>query len=160
MKSPSFSRWWLVTATFTAAALAAASMAYWVLKWQAAATETSAPAAPLVNVPQADARAVARLLGGGQVTTLAETSPVPAPSASQFKLLGVVAERGKGGYALIAIDDQPAKPYRVGSAVGETLFLHSVAARSAALSTDMQLPASVQLTLPDLTPAQTSPPSR
>lgn len=135
-------------------------MAFWVLKWKAAAPETPAPAAPLVMTSQADAKAVARLLGGGQEARLVNTGAAPTPTASQFKLLGVVAERGQRGYALIAIDDQPAKPYRVGASVSDMLVLHSVAARSAALSTDMQSPASVQLTLPDLAPAQASMPSR
>jgi general secretion pathway protein C len=90
----------------------------------------------------------------------ADPSAAPAPSASQFKLLGVVTEGRQRGYALIAIDDQPAKPYRVGAPVGETLVLRSVAARSAALATDAQAPASVQLVLPELAPPQTTTPNR
>ncbi len=159
MQSSFFGRWWLKIATFSAAALAAASLAFWVLKWQVAGPQAPVPPAPLTSTPKADARAVARLLGGGP-TALAGPGTAPTSSASPFKLVGVVAESGRGGYALIATNNQPAKPYRVGAAVSDTLVLQSVAARSAALATDAQAPASVQLHLPELAPAQTPAPSR
>ena len=152
MQSSPFSLWWLRIATFLVAGLTAASATYWVLKWRASAPD--APMAPLASAPQADAQALARLLGGAQVAALAGPSVLPTASASQFKLLGVVTEGRHGGYALIAINDQPAKPYRVGAAVGDQLVLQSVAARSAALASTAQAPASVQLVLPALAPAQ------
>jgi general secretion pathway protein C len=147
-------------ATFSVTALTAASAAYWVLKWSAAAPEAPTLEAPLASTPQADARVVARLLGGAQQAALAGPSVLPTASASQFKLLGVVTEGRHGGYALIAINDQPAKPYRVGAAVGDQLVLHSVAARSAALASSVQASASVQLVLPALAPAQEAPTDR
>ena len=141
-------------ATFSAAALTAASAAYWVLKWNATAPEAPPPETALTSAPQADTRVVARLLGGGQIAIGAGQAAVPVASATQFKLVGVVDEGRRGGYALIAINDQPAKPYRVGAPVGDQLVLQSVAARSAALAADVQAPASVQLVLPALAPVQ------
>ena len=160
MQPHSLSLWWLRIATFSAAALAAASAAYWVLELSAAAPQALTPHAPLAGAPLADTRMVARLLGGGQTASPAGQNATPAMASSQFKLVGVVTERGRDGYALIAINGQPAKPYRVGTPVGDTLVLHSVTARSAALAADVQAPASVQLDLPALAPAQSGGASR
>lgn len=152
--TPLYNVWWLRTATFLAAALVAASAAFWVLKVNAAAPEASPAQAIRTHAPQVDARVVARLLGGEQMASEAGPAAVQVAVAAQFKLVGVVAEGRRGGYALIAIDDQPARPYRVGAPVSDTLVLQSVAARSAALATDVRAPVSVQLTLPALAPAQ------
>lgn len=159
MQPHSLSLWWLRIATFSAAALVAASAAYWVLKFSAAAPEAHPPQAIMTHAPQADTGVVARLLGGGQAAIGAGQAAVVV-AAAQFKLVGVVAEGGRGGYALIAINDQPARPYRVGAPVSDTLVLQSVAARSAALATDVMAPTSVQLALPVLAPAQGALPSR
>jgi len=147
MKTPSLKLWWLRLATFLLAALAAASAVYWVLKWTAGAPAVPRlPAAPsIAQTAQSDPQVVARLLGGGQktvVATLAESA------ASRFKLMGVIADRNKGGYALISVDGKPARPYRVGSPVNDTLVLQSVAPRSAALAASLDAPPSVALELP------------
>jgi general secretion pathway protein C len=147
MQTQSLSLWWLRTATFLLAALAAASAAYWVLKWRAT-TPPNPGAAIAYSAPTAtDPRALARLLGGGQ-TALAATLTVSA--ASHFKLMGVVVDAAKNGYALIAIDGRPARPYRVGARLNDDLVLHSVAARSAALAASVEAPVSVTLDLPKL----------
>jgi general secretion pathway protein C len=72
--------------------------------------------------------------------------------ASRLKLTGVVANRSQSGYALISIDGQPARPYRVGARVNDALVLHSVAPRSAALAASLDAPVSLTLDLPKLTP--------
>ena len=153
MQTHSHHLWWLRIATFSLAALAAASAAYWVLKWIAAAA-TGATAAPIYAAPpQTDPQVVARLLGGGQLglaTGLQGAVAAPDNAASRFKLSGVVADRAQGGYALISIDGKPAKPYRVGAQVDEALVLHSVAARSAALAASPDAPVSLTLELPKL----------
>ena len=143
--------WWLRIATFSLAALAAASAAYWVLKWIAVAP-TGAEAAQVYAAPaQTDPQVVARLLGGGLPgAASAPQGAVPASAASRFKLSGVVANRAQGGYALIAVDGKPAKPYRVGAQVDDALVLHSVAARSAALAASRDAPVSFTLELPKL----------
>ena len=156
MKTHSLSLWWLRIATFLLAALAAASAAYWVLKWSASPPSAPAPtAAPSFSRQvQTDPQVVARLLGGGQK---AVTASLVDTAASHFKLLGVVANRAKSGYALISTDGKPAKPYPVGSAVNDSLLLHSVAARSAALAASLDGPVSFTLELPALAPSEGKP---
>jgi general secretion pathway protein C len=146
MLTHSLHLWGLRLATFLLAALAAASAAFWVLKW--IATAAPGPSAALVfpAPPAADAQAVARLLGGGQTVAAA----LPDSAASHFKLIGVVADRAHGGTALISIDAKPARPYRVGSRVNDALVLHSVTARSAALAPSLDAPVSFTLELPKL----------
>ena len=148
MQTHTLKLWRLRLFTFLLAALAAGSMAYWMLKWSA-----SAPASPAASVvfappPPTDPLAVARLLGGGQ--TSATAAPLESLASSRFKLTGVVTDPAHGGYALIAIDGKPAKPYRVGAAVNEALMLHSVAPRSATLAASRDAPAAFTLELPKL----------
>ena len=157
MKTQSLSLWWLRIVTFLLAALAAASAAYWVLKWSApaSANRTSAAALNFSRTAQTDPQVVARLLGGGQkaVVGLVESA------ASRFKLIGVVANRAHGGYALISVDGKPARPYQVGAAVNETTVLKSVAARSAALAASADGPVSLTLELPVLGSTPSAAPS-
>ncbi len=147
---PSYSLWWLRIATFTLAALAAASAAFWVLKWTATAPAPASAALPASTAAAADPLAVARLLGGGQASMAAAPTAQPDTSASRFQLTGVVADRRTGGYAVIAIDGKPAQPYRVGARVDDALVLHSVAPRSAALAASVDAPISIKLELPPL----------
>ncbi|WP_296445133.1 general secretion pathway protein C [Rhodoferax sp. UBA5149] len=149
MKTPSRSLWWLRIATFLLAALAAASATYWVLKLMAVAPPSQHAAVVFSAPPAADPLVVARLLGGGKTGVVAA---LVDSAASRFKLIGVVANRAKGGYALISIDGKPAKPYRVGAAVNDALVLHSVAPRSAALAASRDAPVSFTLELPKLGP--------
>ena len=147
MQTQSLNLWWLRIATFTVAALAAASATFWVLKWSTPSNSLPGAAVVFSDAPPADPQAVARVLGGGQ--TVATVAPV-ANAASRFKLIGVVADRSQGGYALISVDGKPAKPYRVGVQVDDGLVLQSVAPRSAALAARVDAPASVTLDLPKL----------
>lgn len=152
MQTPTYSLWWLRIVTLTVAALAAASAAYWVLKWMA-----PAPAGPGIPVAfaqpgQTDPLVMARLLGGGQAAAPVLPSAQAESMASRFKLAGVVAERSPRGYALISIDGQPAKPFPVGTTVSDGLVLRSVAPRSAALAAGANAPVSLTLELPKLSP--------
>lgn len=148
---PSYSLWWLRIATFSLAALAAASAAFWVLKWTATAPVQTSAALVSSAVSLADPQAVARLLGGGQASVAPAPGAPAGTAASRFKLTGVVADRLTGGYAVIAIDGKPAQPYRVGARVDDSLVLHSVAPRSAALAASVDAPVSLTLELPPLT---------
>ena len=139
--------WWLRIATFLLAALATASAAYWVLKWRASVSP-SRPATIAFSEPaQFDPQALAHLLGGAKGGTA--NAPMAA-AASHFKLFGVIADRAKGGYALIAVDDKAAKPFRVGNPVNDELVLHSLSARSAELAASMDGPVTLTLELPKL----------
>ena len=148
MKTQSLRLWWLRIATFLLAALAAASAAYWVLKWSAPAATAPVPSAALSfsRVAQTDPQVVARLLGGGQKAVVA----LVESAASHFKLMGVVANRAHAGTALISVDGKPARPYQVGAALNESLVLKSVAPRSAALAASADAPVPFTLELPVL----------
>lgn len=142
--------WTLRITTFVLAALAAASAAYWVLGWVAVAP--SAPTAALATsgpVP-VDPQAVARLLGGGGVGVQVASAVQAAPS--RYTLTGVVAGSSQRGYALISVDGQPARPFSVGSPVGDVLVLQSVSTRSAVLGATHKAPSALTLDLPPLAP--------
>lgn len=131
------------------AALATASATLWTLK--ASNTDPSPAPGSVMRTEAhfADPATVGRLLGAGQASA---PSVVMDNAASHFKLTGVVVDRAQGGYALIAVDGQPAKPFRVGARLNEALVLHSVTARSAALAASKTAPVSTTLDLPKLTP--------
>jgi general secretion pathway protein C len=138
-----------------------------------------APAAPLdtlVAQPGSDMR--------GDLTRLFGTdAPPPAPEAQQvaaadprFELVGVVSPRSaaaaREGVALIAIDGNPARAYRVGTVVDGNTVLQAVSARGvqlgprggpAAVSLELApLPAAATGTLPSIggPAAQGFPPSQ
>jgi general secretion pathway protein C len=138
---------------FVVWAAVAATAVFWGLRLL-----ISAPAAPPHTVAAADA-GVAR----GDLTRLFGTEPVagPAPVAqapSRFQLVGVVAPRPgsppRVGVALIAVDDKPARAYRVGAPIDERLVVQAVQGRSVSLGPRGE-PAEVQLELPPLAPPAT-----
>lgn len=130
MVTPPLNSWTVRALTALLWAAAAASVAYWALKLVA----TPAPSVPMSALPQApapDPAAVARLLGH---SASAAPSAAQGPSlASRFALTGVVAGRSGGGAAIIAVDDRPPKPFRVGATVDDGLVLQSVEGRRARL---------------------------
>jgi general secretion pathway protein C len=137
--------------TLTLAALAAGNALYWVLLWPASGP-TARPAVQVGEAPPIDSDKIALLLGASQAAGDAN-GPVPVVNLqANFKLLGVIAQGGAGsrGSALIAVQGNPAKPYRVGEVVADTLVLHSVKARAAYLASSTAAPASVTLELPAL----------
>ncbi|MDO9196588.1 type II secretion system protein N [Rhodoferax sp.] len=150
MQTQTHGLWGLRIITFSVAALAAASATYWVLKWTAPAPARPGAAVNFAGPSQADPQVVARLLGGGQTGVAAAQAVTIDTAASRFKLTGVVADRAKGGYALISVDGKPARPYRVGTLVDNALVLQSVAPRSAALAASADAPVSIILDLPKL----------
>ena len=106
----------------------------------------------MVALVLSDPQAMARALGGGATSTTALSASVAPPLSTRFKLMGVVAGPAPKGYALIAIDGKPAKPYRVGAQLEEALMLQSVAPRSATLTASREAPAGVMLELPKINP--------
>jgi len=146
-RPPGANPWLIRLLTLLLAALAAGNALYWALKWP-----TSGPSArqPVLSAeaPPIDSDKIALLLGASQAAGPAAVVNVQA----NFKLLGVIAQGGAGsrGSALISVDGQPAKPYRVGDKVNDEWVLHSVKARAAYLSSSPAVPASVTLELPAL----------
>jgi general secretion pathway protein C len=127
-----------------------ASAVFWVLRL----TASSRPPPPhAVTVAESPVRGdLGRLLGAEPV---GEQPAAPTVSDSAFKLVGVVAP-GKGvraGVALISVEGQPAKPYRVGAMV-EDLMLLAVEQRAASLG-PREGPATLKLELPALPPPST-----
>lgn len=126
----------IFTFTATVWAVAAGTAVFWLLQWTASPGRVSADlrqaklviAAAHHSNQQVDAAALATLLGH------ANTEGVPAPT-SHFTLWGVVAQAG-GGAALLSLDDQPARPYGVGSRLGETTFLQSIGPSHVTLGSD------------------------
>jgi len=136
------SRWIAAGASFLVWALLAASAAYWSLKLSRAG-DTGPQVAPARAPAPPDPAVIARLLG---------YSPAAGPQApalaSRFSLVGVVASQEHDGAALIAVDGRPAKPFRVGATVAESLVLQSVEARRAVLAATADGPPTLTLELP------------
>jgi general secretion pathway protein C len=129
-------------------AVAAASAAYWAMKFAGADPSVPRVAAASRQPAPVDPMVVARLLGhtAGPATAVAAA---PQPSApSRFNLVGVVAGPSDRGTALIAVDGKPAKPYRVGTLIEDGLVLQSVQRRRATLGPSVDAPPSVTLEMP------------
>ena len=77
--------------------------------------------------------AVVKALGGATAAAQA-----PAPISTQYKLLGVIASGTGQGSALIAVDGQPPKAFRVGQDVNDGLKLVSLTPRQARLQSSGQ----------------------
>ena len=152
MRTLPYARWWLWLATFLAAALAAASAGYWGLKLMAPPPSGAGPAVLASAQVPIDPQLVARVLGGGQSPAASLSAPTPEATSSRFKLAGVVADKQARGYALIAIDGKPARPFRVGSPVGDALLLQSVSKAGAVLAASLDGPMAVRLEVPKLGP--------
>lgn len=139
-------------------ALAAASVVFWTLRLQDMAGASAAvPVAQAALV--ADTQGLRKLLG-------AQAAPValqaPSREATRYQLLGVLAgTTSQGGAAIIAVNGQPARPYRVGTRIGDgdgdDLYLQSLQGRQARLGASLDGPASVVLELPEFKPAAAAP---
>ncbi len=116
--------------------LAALSASFWLMKTiglSETPVRADAIAAPTPAVNTAD---LLRVLGPGiqaGPSPIVSTPQVPDPGI-KMQLLGVVTGRKNAGIALIALEGQPARPFRVGSKIGETYRLDRVTTRSATLA--------------------------
>lgn len=133
----------------------AASVVAWALR-----LGVQAPAMPSYSVPVDPTPVVradwSRLLGAPEAAEAEdEEQGAPEPSlASRFRLLGVVAPKAPArpeGLALIAIDERPAKAFRVGAVVDGDMVLQSVHRGGASLGPRGGA-AAVKLELPALPP--------
>jgi general secretion pathway protein C len=131
---------------FVVWAAVAATAVFWGLRLL-----SRAPAAPPHTTAAADAGAargdLTRLFG----TDAAPVAPQAAPAPSRFHLVGVVAPRPgsppRVGVALIAVDNKPARAYRVGAPIDDRLVVQAVQGRTVSLG-PRGAPAEVQLELP------------
>lgn len=143
--------WLLRLVTFLLAAFVAASVGYWALKWPAPA-RTSVVDMPTPETPPIDSAKVAQLLGAD--TGLANGQTAAVNEASRFKLVGVIALGSRNGSALITVDGQPAKPFRVGEHLTDELILQAVDSRSVTLAADRNSKEGMALELPPVPGAQ------
>lgn len=148
-------RWW----TFGIWALVAGSAVFWGLRIFVAAP--SAPPDTQVAQPGGDLRGdLTRLFGidAPAPEPLEAAAPMQAAPDPRFTLVGVVSPRdpraAREGVALIAIDGNPAKAYRVGMVVDGGTVLQRVSARGAQLG-PRGGPSTVALELPPLPAAAT-----
>ena len=142
------SRW---TGFFTWA-LVAACLAFWGLKIFAATHPV--PAGALTPVPPvATAGPMVRLFGAQ--ATPDEEDNTPSPASDRFQLVGVIAPRaGTQGFAIVSMDNQPARSWQVGAALEGDTTLLSVARRSADFGPKGG-PTAFTLELPEPQPPQT-----
>ena len=113
----------------------AAGVAYWVLHLPAPTTAVLPAVSAGAPVPTPDTGPMARALGHIQAQ-----AAVSADS-NRYQLLGVIASVSGQGSALIAIDGQPPKAWRVGQAVQEGVYLQKLAPRQAWLGQTLTGPA-------------------
>jgi general secretion pathway protein C len=133
-------------------AAVAATTVFWGLRLF---VRSPAPPPQTVGATMEESRGdLTRVLGGAPV----EAGPAPVQASNRFKLVGVVAPRPgtppRVGVALIAVDDKPARAYRVGAPIDERLVVQSVDARSVSIGPRGEA-AEVQLELPPLPPPAT-----
>ncbi|AVO48682.1 general secretion pathway protein C [Melaminivora suipulveris] len=145
MAKPASSGLWPVRlATLALWALAGAGAVYWALAL-AAPARGPAPVAPAPAL-RIDTQAVARVLGAGAQPLQAAVPSGPA----RLVLHGVLAgSRSGGGAALISIDGQPARPYRLGAALEPGLVVQSLSRREVRLGSAMGAASTVTLSMPD-----------
>lgn len=123
------------------------SAGYWVLlAWGRSPVTPVSTLAP-AQLPT-DPAAVARTLGA---VPTAVSSGVVAAAPPRYNLLGVVAVGTKDGAALIAVDGQPPRPYRVGTPLDGGLVLQAVTRRTVRLGPSLEAPTTVELSLPETT---------
>ena len=138
--------WWARLVTLIVWALAVASAVYWALRVMAPAANGVPVAVASTALSQADATAVARVLGAAS-----QLAAVPqGQGGARYVLTGVVADRRQGGAALIAVNGQPPKPYRVGAEIEPGVVLTAVGPRRAVLAPDASAAPVATLELPGL----------
>ena len=86
--------------------------------------------------------------------------PLQLEPSLRSALLGVVADALQRGIALIAVDGQPPRPFRVGARVAEGYVLQAVGARSATVGAQANAASAFTLQLPTTPMAIPAPPSQ
>ncbi len=141
--------WTLRLFTFLVWAAVGLCAAYWAFKFVTTkpVEATAAIATPPVVV---DTKAIAKLLGA---TDTIASQAINTPSKVKLSLFGLATSSTGHGIALIAIEDKPAKPYRVGAKVTDDLVLKSISKVDAVLAASSSAPDGPKLELPTRKPA-------
>ena len=121
------------------------SAGYWGLQAWGRSPVTPVPASASAP-PVVDTVLLARALGALPVVApLAAAAPA---TASRYALQGVVAVGTARGVALIAVDGQPARPFRLGAEVAAGLVLQAVTAQQVRLGGAVNGPTTITLDMP------------
>jgi general secretion pathway protein C len=126
---------------------AAAGLVFWVLKFP---TDTGAHLTPVTTTPIASS-ALAHDAAAQTARVWGVQSAVPEVSlalSSRFQLLGVIANASGQGSALISVDGQAPKAYRVGQTLTDGVTLINLSARQANLGPASGGSAVFSLTMP------------
>ena len=127
---------------------AAASVVFWVLKFPSGSAVLNAP---VVQSAGQTTAALAVQPSIHMARALGVQAPAPEVSIAQsarFQLWGVVAGASGQGSALIAVDGQPPRAFRVGQAVTEGVVLQGLGPKQAQLGANVQGAALFSLSLP------------
>ena len=125
-----------------------------VKAWRAP-TAAGPAAAPAKPVPAVSVTELARVLGAPPEAL----NGVAAGLEQRFRLAGVIASASGQGAALLAMDGQPARSFLVGAEIAPGLWLQSVGPAEAMLAGSVQGPVMATLRVPELPPAEASPPA-
>ncbi len=131
-------------------ALTAVSASFWFAKVSGTSRDPVTARTIASDTPAPQTADLARVFGpSGTSSAGATISPgLPAADpAARLRLFGVVANRAQSGVALISIDGQPPRPYRVGSALEGGWTLQKVGSRSATLASGDSAAAPVTIEL-------------
>ncbi len=122
-------------AAFLLWALAALSASFWFTQVRGTSHLATTATTLVPDTPSVQTADLARVFGpaGTATATMAATPNPVVNAAARLRLLGVVANRAQTGVALISVDGQPPRPYRVGSALEGGWKLQKVSTRSATL---------------------------
>ena len=141
------SRWILPAASLLVWGVVAFSVVSWGLRWSATDAASSRTSTAAQAVPEVDVSAAARTLGAAPMQAAATSTSSPSQT-SRFQLLGVLTGGPHAGAALMSVDGQTAKPFRVGALVAEGWVLQSVEGRRVSLGATLDGPATLALELP------------
>jgi len=122
-------------AAFLLWALAAMSASFWFTQVSGTSRHSTSATTLTPDTPSVQTADLARVFGPATMAT-ATLPGAPNPvvdAAARLRLIGVVASRAQAGVALISVDGQPPRPYRVGSALEGGWKLQKVSTRSATL---------------------------
>lgn len=126
--------------TFAIGTVAAASGAFWALKFSGVVNTKPSVSVDSQQQVASDVVSVARALGAADPAGASANATTQA--SSRFVLTGVLANPKSAGAALIAVDGKPARPFTVGATVGSDWVLRTLEPRRAILTagnTDMVL---------------------
>jgi general secretion pathway protein C len=148
MSTPQSAKFWPGAGAALLWCAAAASAVFWVLNYPSGSAVQGVP-----EVRSAGQATAASALQPSVYLARAWGVQAPAPEvsiaqSSRFQLLGVVAGASGQGSALIAVDGQPPRAFRVGQTVTEGVVLQGLGPKQAQLGATVQGAALFSLSLP------------